>query len=143
MLQKQKRVYELFDHTSDLGVIVKGRSLVELFQNSAVAVFDIMSGSVSSGNSAMLSINLRAENPELLLRDWLAELIFLSNDQKILFNAFHFQKLDRHSLEAEAVGVAYSSDYFPVKKEIKAVTYHQLRVQHSKSGYTARFILDI
>ncbi|PIS27887.1 MAG: hypothetical protein COT43_08190 [Candidatus Marinimicrobia bacterium CG08_land_8_20_14_0_20_45_22] len=143
MLQKQKQVYELFDHTSDLGVIVRGKNLMELFQNSALAVLDIMSGSVPYGNSIVLSVNLQAENFELLLRDWLAELIFLSNDKKILFNSFNFQHLDQHSIKADLIGVACSSDFFSVKKEIKAVTYHQLKIQHSKSGYTARFVLDI
>jgi len=139
----QKRVYKIFDQTSDLGVIVKGQSLVELFQNSAVVVFNIMSDFVSSGNSVKLQISLQAENNELLLRDWLAELIFLSYEKHILFNTFTFKHLNRQSLEAEAMGTFFQSGNFPVNKEIKAVTYHQLQIRHSKSGYTARFVLDV
>ena len=46
-------------------------------------------------------------------------------------------------LEATAAGEPYDPERHPVKIAIKAVTYHQLAVEQTASGWRARVIFDI
>ena len=135
--------YEIFDHTADLGIRVFGLTCEEIFGNAAYALFDLLTDlNRIKGN---LSYRLRvegADREELLIR-WLNELLFLCESERYLFKEFLFSYLDENSLEAEAIGETFDPARHEFKREIKAVTYHQVRVVENHGKWEARVIFDI
>ena len=137
--------YELIEHTADIGVRVKGGDLRELFINTALAMFDIMAekkrNTQYSIRNTRYIVQQKADDLEELFINWLNELLSLSAIKEKIFCDFRFKKLDEQNLEAEVSG--YDIKDYRVNTEIKAATYHQLKIEKSKSGWTAEVIFDV
>ncbi len=138
--------YELIEHTADIGIRVKGGDLKELFKNAALSMFDLIAerGSRLKAQGSRLkdvTIEQKAENLEELFINWLNELLSLSAIKELIFSDFKINKLDENNLEAEAFGEDVKN--YKVNAEIKAATYHQLKIEETKSGWLAQVIFDV
>ena len=134
--------YTTFEHTADLGIEVRGSSLKELFENAAKAVFAEMAGKVlEQANKGPLTVKVSAPNLEELLVRWLDELLYLGETKEMIFTKFEITNMSEDSIEARVWGVDYSEA--APELEIKAVTYHDLKLEKTEDGYMARFIADI
>jgi len=138
-----KKNYEVFEHTADIGLRVRGKDLQELFVNAGLAIFQISSRKqfTKSKIHANIQIKLKAENLENLFVDWLNELLSLSQAKGLIFHGIKIQSLVENSLEAVAVGSDIAN--YKVNTEIKAATYHELKINHDEQGYQAEVILDV
>lgn len=137
--------YELIEHTADIGIRVKGSDLKELFKNAALSMFDIIAelnpNAKQQTPNAKIKIKQKADNREELFINWLNELLSLSATKEKIFCEFKFRNLDECNLEAEAVGCDIKD--YKVNTEIKAATYHGLKLERVKSGWQAEVIFDV
>jgi SHS2 domain-containing protein len=135
--------YELIEHTADIGIKVKGNDLAGLFKNAALALFDIIAERQPGKNTLLKTIPLSqaADDLEELFIDWLNELLSLSATEELIFTDVHIDALDERSLRARAVGE--EDKYFTLKVEMKAATYHGLKIEKTGSGWEASFIIDV
>jgi len=136
--------YEFIDHTADIGIRVKGRDLKGLFLNAAEAMFDIIAEppvSVQGKQIIKTNVDLKADNSEELLVAWLSELLSLSYAKELIFYGFEIKQMDKNSLQAEASGI--NTEDCEIKTEIKAVTYHELKIEKTGSGWQAQIIFDV
>ncbi|MDD5156140.1 MAG: archease [Candidatus Omnitrophica bacterium] len=141
--------YELIEHTADVGIRVKGKDLRGLFNNAALAMFDIIgepapipsATSVKEIPKFKVNIRQKAENLEELFVNWLNELLSLSSAKGLMFVDFVINKLDRNKLEAQVYGEKIKN--YRVNTEIKAATYHELKVQEVSGGWQAEVIFDV
>jgi SHS2 domain-containing protein len=139
----RNKIYELIEHTADIGIRVKGDNLKELFVNAALAMFDIIAETKNEQKSKSKRISLRqkADNLEELFINWLNELLSLSSVKELIFNDFKIDKLDENNLEAQAFGQDIQD--YKVNVEIKAATYHALKLAQTESGWNAEVIFDV
>jgi SHS2 domain-containing protein len=135
--------YELIEHTADIGIKVKGKDLKELFKNSALAMLDIMAeiGKSKVKKHQKIKIEQKADNLEELFINWLNELLSLSATKELIFSDFQIDKVDRNTLQATVIGEDIKN--YKVNTEIKAATYHQLRLEKTSSGWQAQIIFDV
>jgi SHS2 domain-containing protein len=136
--------YELIEHTADIGIRVKAKDLKELFKNTALAMFDIMiERKIKNQKSKIKNIIVKqkAENSEELFINWLNELLSLSATRELIFEDFNINRLDKNNLEAIITGRDIKN--YKVNTEIKAATYHQLKLEQTKSGWQAEVIFDV
>ncbi|MFA6350316.1 MAG: archease [Candidatus Omnitrophota bacterium] len=138
-----KKNYSLIEHTADIGIKVRGRTKNELFKNSALAVFDIIAEKKPSKNIIRknITVKLKADTLESLFIEWLNELISLSGARGLIFDCFKIDKLDNDWLKAVISGVP--AENYRVNVEIKAATYHQLKIKKTVKGWLAEVILDV
>ena len=135
--------YTIFNHISDLGIEVTGSDLFSLFENSGVALFDLITNLNQVEVREYRHIFLKGDDIDLLLRDWLGELLYLSIVDEFLFKSFDIEGISDFSLKAKAWGEKFDPERHIIKREIKSVTYHQLKVTCNKGKWRARFVLDI
>ena len=135
--------YELFEHTADLGIKVRAKDLRELFKNAGLALFDIIAKEQKKQDTPALAINItqRADNLEELFVNWLNELLSLSSTKELIFTDFKIDKLDKNSLSATAFGSGMKD--YKVNVEVKAATYHELKIEETPFGWQAKVILDV
>lgn len=135
--------YELIEHTADIGIKVKGSDLKMLFENAALAVFDIIAENKSSGaqDKHEIIIKLKADDTEELLVSWLNELLSLSATRELIFSGFKVKKITPKTLQAAATGEA--AENYRLNTEIKAATYHQLKIEQADGGWQAQVIFDV
>ena len=138
-----KKTYHLIDHTADFGMQVFGSDSQELFSNAALALFDVITDmDVLEGRN---SCNITASGedwPDLMI-NWLREVLYLWNGKEMLVKSVQILSLSENNISAKIYFDAYMPDRHIIKTEIKAVTYHQIQVKSSPSGWKAQIIFDI
>lgn len=135
--------YETFDHTADMGIRVFGQTLEEFFANAAYALFDLLTDLNRVRERISLEIGVQAADREELLVRWLSELLYLCESEGYLFKEFSFPHLDETSLRAVACGETFDPSRHRFRSEIKAVTYHQVKVQEKDGAWEGKVIFDI
>ncbi|MCD6353130.1 MAG: archease [Proteobacteria bacterium] len=135
--------FRFVNHTADVGVIVWGKSLPELFQHAAESFFHILTEPETIKEIEARTILVRANGIEELLVAWLNEFLFLFEAERLLFRQFVVEQLDSHYLKATAKGERYAEGRHPIKGVIKAVTYHQLRIEEKEGIWKTQIIYDL
>ncbi len=141
--------FEFLEHTADLEFVSSGRTLNEVFENSALAFFT----SILNLNSIEIKLNRKigvsANDIETLLHDWLNELLFLFEVEFLVFREFKVKiskqesKEIMYKLSARAFGEELNLKRHIIDTEIKAITYHNLFVEKKDSLWSARVLCDI
>lgn len=135
--------YELFSHTADIGLFIYGKNLNELFQHAGEAFTDLISEAKTIQPTEKRTIQIKGENDEELLIHFLKELLYLFEVEKILFSRFDFSLWNKKSVQCEMSGEFFDEKKHPFKTELKAVTYHQLKIEKWKDGLKATVVLDV
>ena len=131
------------EHTADMGLHCKAPTLERLFECAARGMFEIIASldRVSLTESAQLS--LEAANLEELFVSWLEELLYLWESKRILLSKFTVSSVKSRLLEAEVAGETYDPSRHELQSEIKAATYHDLRIEHHDDGWEVQVIFDL
>jgi len=135
-------IYELISHTADIGIRLKANSLEDVFCSAASAMFDIMAKTKSPVKiKQSLDINLTADSYEDLLVYWLNELLSLSQVKQLVFSGFVIKELKKNKLKAVVEGRALNS--YTINTEIKAATFHGLKLTQIKGSWQLELIFDV
>jgi SHS2 domain-containing protein len=138
-----KTAFEIIDHTADVGIIVYGADVKELFANAALALFSLITEPESIQEKSHLNLTVSSDERDSLLVEWLNELIYFFDAKHILFNRFDIQTLTQNELKATCHGEGFDPMKHKIKRGVKAATYHMLKLDKNNDGYKAQIILDI
>ena len=135
--------FDIIDHTADVGIIVYGGDIKQLFHNAALALFSLIIDIRSIKEKLWHQVEVSSENRDDLLVEWLNELIYLFDAEQLLFNRFEIESLDNNQLKAICCGEKFDPTRHRITMGVKAATYHMLEVARDSKGYRARVIFDI
>ncbi|MDO8602503.1 MAG: archease [Candidatus Omnitrophota bacterium] len=139
--------FEFINHTADVGIKARGSTLTELFENAARGMFAVIAreGCDAKGSKAEKSIEVckNSDNFEETLVGWLSELLYIFNREKIYFNDFKILSLNDGGIKAEATGVNIDLYQSSLYTEIKAVTFHNLKIEEDVDGFSCTIIFDV
>ena len=135
--------FDIIDHTADMGIIVYGGDIKQLFHNAALALFSLIIDIRSIKEKLWHQVEVSSENRDNLLVEWLNELIYLFDAEQLLFNHFEIESLDDNSLKAICRGEKFDPARHKIKMGVKAATYYMLEIARDSKGYRARVIFDI
>jgi SHS2 domain-containing protein len=140
-----KYKFELFPHTADIGILAYGKTLEEGFEAAAYAMFSIIVKDIEKVKRyKRFRVELKGEDLEELLVNYLSELLAIFNLQGYLLSEFRITSLNLPNLKAEVRGEEYSQRRHTLRHEIKTVTYHSLNIENLKDGtWRIRVIFDI
>lgn len=137
------RSFEVFDHTADIGIVAYGSDIKELFANAALGLFSLMVDMGSLKEDVERDVELSAVDSEALLVEWLNELIYIFDVERLAFKRFEIDELSDNSIKAKCFGEKIDPQRHRVMREIKAATYHMLQISKQNGYYSARIIFDI
>jgi SHS2 domain-containing protein len=136
-------MYEYFEHTADLGIRVRAADLNGLFAEAATALFAaVVDGLDTVRLTQQVEITVEGTDREYLLFDWLRELLFRLDADHLLLASFDV-KVTESGLKASAWGEPIDPARHVLSHEVKAITYHGLRVEQEDGGWIAEVIVDI
>ncbi len=136
-------MFELFDHTADLGLRVTAADLRTLFTDAAVGLFSMMTDDLSAVRPNLsVPFTVPGTDREYLLFDWLRELLLYADEHRVLFSRFDVSVTDT-GLTATARGEPLDPARHHLAREVKAITYHGLKVEPTAAGWLAEVIVDI
>jgi len=106
-------------------------------------MFSVMAGDLDAVRPAQeVSITLEADDLDALLRGWLGELLYTFHVRKLVFSDFTVSVCER-GLQGTARGEPMDAARHELDVEIKAVTWHGLKVEPTSDGWLAEVIVDI
>ena len=136
-------MYEFFEHTADLGLRARAADPDALFADMATALFAAVVEDLSAVRPEQrVELEIAGTDLDYLLFDWLRELL-------VRFDADHlvFARFEVKVGETGVSGVAWGEPLDPARHllshEVKAITYHDLRVEREADGWVAEVIVDI
>jgi len=144
-------VYDSLEHTGDVYIKVKGSNILELFENSGIALFDTMTDVKRVKGVLDKVVEVDGFDLENLLYRWLESLLILYYSEglvcgKIVVNDLHVARVN-DDLLYRIKGRAWCEKFDPEKHEprveVKSPTYSLMRILKDESGWTAYFVLDI
>ena len=146
--------WSTIEHTADLAVEVEASSLEVLFVVAAEAVIGVMKGdeeggadpgpgAVDGAGLVWRELELEAEDTELLLVDWLGEILYWAiAADPLFFKTAQVESLEDTRLRAR-VGLSNGDEAAQVERELKGVTYHDLEVSRRNGGWYACIVFDV
>ncbi|MEN6458902.1 MAG: archease [Thermoguttaceae bacterium] len=141
-------MYEIFEHTADVGIRIRAASLDGLFADAARGLLAIMLETPEAVEPRQtVPIRLQADDLEELLHDWLAEVLYTFHAERIALSAFRVTITREDGrpaqLEATARGETLDLARHQVDVEVKAITWHGLTLHPDGVEWVAEVIVDI
>ena len=138
-----KPAYEHFDHTADLGIRVRAETLADLVAPAADGLYAAIGKFVSAGTPESIALNIAGDDPAVILRDFLAELLDLFERGRRFASAVEVSAFTDTGLTATAHTELVDFERSALHREVKAITYHELAIRAIDGGYEATVIVDI
>jgi SHS2 domain-containing protein len=141
--------YEFLEDVAiaDIAFKAHGKDLVELFTAAADATMNVMVEELDSIRPLeQRDFNLENEALDMLLFDFLQELIYYKDSQQLLLRVdrLDFREEDGlHRMAAQTNGEIIDPVRHLMRVDVKAVTLHQFELQQTSQGWEAMVILDI
>lgn len=132
--------YEEIEHTADVGLRARGRTMEGLFANAARGMLWLMGwepGPGAAGGEG--TVEADGVDPEHLLVRWLSEILYLYREGKAA-SGFEFERLDGTGAKARC---RLSKVSGTAGKEIKLVTHHGVRIEEKEGLFQAEVVFDV
>lgn len=143
MAERPGTTYEILDHTADVMIRVFGDSRDALFRHALQGLYAVLGTFQTRAGDEAYALSLAAPSCEDLLHDWLAEALFCAQTRCRLYRDTAFSRLTDTELRADILLAAIDPERTVYHQEIKAVTYHELRVKREEDLWVASVVLDL
>jgi SHS2 domain-containing protein len=132
--------YKFLDEiTSDVMFEAYGKTLKEIFENAAEALFTVICHDVKG--EEVREVKVKGENIEDLMFNWLQELIAMVDIEEMFFGKFEILEISETKLVAKIYGEPISRE--KGETVVKSLTYHQYKFEKTENGFVARISCDI
>lgn len=130
--------YEEVDHIADLALRVWGNDFEALLREAARGMYALMEIAPNLEMQISSTFHVPQGPAETLLVDFLSELLYLTEENGVIFTEFDISNEDVN-LQVRAKGYPISA----IKRGIKAVTYHNLNVEITENSVEATITFDV
>lgn len=134
--------FELVEHTADVGLRAWGPTPEGVFEEAAKGMFSLICDPLTIEEQRTEEISLEADLTDVLLVDWLNELLYTFEARRVLFSQFEVH-IEGDRLEARATGEVLDPRRHAICGGVKAATLHQLSLCRRIDGWEALVYFDI
>ena len=135
-------MWEHFHHQADVGIRGIGQTLEEAFTEGAYALSAVMCNPQKVRPRVPIQIRAEAADRELLFADWLNQILYEIDTQKMFFSRFEI-RLENNSLTGTAWGEPADPDRHESAVDVKAATYLMLKVNCQGDRWIAQCVVDV
>ncbi len=130
--------YREIEHTADWELEVWAPDMPALLEQAAQGMYALAGVRLRDGPRRRRLLKLSYHDREALLVSFLSELLWLGENDGLAFDQLEL-RLDEEHLQAELQGAPIAS----LDKEIKAVTFHKLKIEESAIGLQVKIVFDV
>ena len=135
--------WEHFEHDADIGIRGIAPTLEQAFEQAAVAMTAVVTDPLRVSDSKAVDMQCEASDTELLLVNWINELVYAMAVKGLLFKRYQVI-INNGKLSATAFGEAVNRQKHHPAVEIKGTTFTDLRVyQQTDGAWVAQCIVDV
>ncbi len=134
--------FKFIPHTADIKFQAFGKNLKEVFENSALALFDTFyDGKVKEKKK--FKVKAKGNDFESLLYNFLEEFLVLFDSENFLPCKIKNLKLDEKNFEIEAEVFGDEIKNYETSVHVKAVTYNEMFVKKEKNKWVSQVVVDV
>ena len=143
-MNDQPAGFKELEHTADWELMVWAPDLPALLEQAARGMYDLAGLTPGPAPRCWRGLEILAHDPEVLLVNYLTELLFFEEDEGLVFDRFKLEILkpghtDLYHLTGNLFGAPAASP----GKDIKAVTYHKMNIEQGSRGFEVRIVFDV
>jgi SHS2 domain-containing protein len=143
-MNDQTAGFKEIEHTADWELMVWAPDLRGLLEKAAQGMYALAGLTAGAGPRCQRNLEIQAPDPEGLLVNFLAELLYFEADEGLVFDRFELETVQLN----DAVGNKLSARLVGAPKEapgkdIKAVTYHNMNIEQGSRGFEVRIVFDV
>jgi SHS2 domain-containing protein len=145
-----RKAFEILEHPADVGFVAYGATLEELFENAALAMMSLAGAVDAIEQREKREIRVTGDDIESLLFAWLAEFLAVADAEHLVFCRAEVAKVEaggegsgQFRVRGVALGESFDRARHRAGTYIKAVTFHQLRVEKTTDGWRGQVFLDV
>ena len=135
--------FEIIDISGDVGIKAFGGSIEEVFKNSAIGMYSLITDLKGVKGQKTINISSESNSLEGLLVSWLNELIFHFDAYNFIGKDIVILEMSDRKLKANVKGEEFDPERHERKLLLKAATYHRLKVEKVRDIWEADIIFDI
>ena len=139
--------FEFLEHTADVYIRAHGKTMEEAYENSALAMFEVMTDTDKITQMQEDTLDVEAEDQYALLYNWLEALLVKFETENMLYSKFqitNWEETDENfKFKAKIWGEKFDPQKHPQRVGVKAVTYHRMVIIRERDQVVLEFILDI
>uniref|UniRef100_A0A7C2ZBY1 Protein archease n=1 Tax=Ignisphaera aggregans TaxID=334771 RepID=A0A7C2ZBY1_9CREN len=143
--------FEFLEHTADVLVRAYGKTLEEALSNIAKGMFEIMCDTSRIEPKISITVDVCGYDLENLVYRWLEELLYYHDAYNYVFNEFSIISVHEDVREnekmlcihAQVFGEEFNREKHEPKTVVKAVTYHQMRIEKKDDKWIIDVVFDI
>jgi SHS2 domain-containing protein len=135
--------FRLIEHTADMGIEAVGDTLGDLCIQAARGLMEMIAGPARGIPREERTLDISAGDSGELLVVWLNEILFLFETQGFFPAEFEIEEAAEDHLRGRVRGEPFDPERHPVEREVKAVTYHMLKVEPANGAWRATVYVDL
>lgn len=130
---------------ADLAFEATGKDLNDLFANAALAMLESQVELKTVAQKVTKKVVLENEDVGQLLFDFLSEIIYFKDAEQLIFKTVKaaVTKNAVFKLAADLKGEKIDQKKHKLGNDLKAVTYHQFKIEQTKTGWRCQVVIDI
>ena len=136
-------MFEILEHTADIGFRARGCTPGELFESAAEALVGIAVELDDITERETYPLAAQGEDYESLLVNWLSEVLYWLDGNRVAMRRFQIREFSALRIIGEGFGEPCDPARHRAKLIVKGVTYHQLKIGQDPGGWWAEVFLDI
>ena len=134
--------YKFVSHTADIKFFSYGKTIEEVFENSAYALVHSISDKKINGNHK-IKFHVNGIDFENLMYNFLEEFLFLFDSKNLILSRIYSIKIDKKNFTLHVGAFFDDGKNHRNLFSIKAVTYSEMKIQKKNGKWSARVVLDI
>ncbi len=131
--------YKIIQHTADIGLELRGKNLEEIFGSALLGMINILNPIKISDTIIKRKINVKSMDISSLIVDFLNEILYFCYTENEFYDKIKFTKISDDSLIAELQGKKCGG----FGEDIKATTYHGVKIKKEKDDFRVDIIFDV
>ena len=135
--------FEMIEHTADIGVVGRGDTMADAFENIAFGMFSIMADLDKYKPTVSKVVHAAGTDDIEMLQRFLSQLIVLFEADRLLPLDIEITEISMGRLTCWVSARPIGDDIEWLGPSVKAVTYHQMAVENKKGEWTAKAIFDV
>jgi SHS2 domain-containing protein len=136
-------MYKFIEHTADMGIEARGKTLDEAIEEIAKGLIVMIFGEVSSLSLVRNDILVSAEEPVEMLVSVLNEIVYHIDIDNLVPAELSIEFLSETEWRGTLTGEGFDAERHHIERQVKSVTYHQARLEQVNEGWLARVYVDL
>ncbi len=136
-------MFELLEHTSDVGIRALGRTREEALVAASQGLVSILANPAPFHPLEERYFIAPGPDEAAQIINWLNEVLFFFDTDGLVFVEFEIDSWTNGGITGRAQGERFDIDRHELRTAVKAATYHQFESHPTSDGWEIRVFVDV